>query len=269
MEAKQICNLNIRCGAIVLVLRAIYCYFGNNMGMTPSASTKVHHLGNELLQSRALSRQLAQALATPLALSARVLHRFAAGTTLCKSGDHITQLPFVLSGRLDAVVHVPGTQGGQIVPIAFGAGEVAFLSYLYNQLPSGVDLVAGELTTIKWVPVSEIEASLLTDPALLILLVRFLGQRLREVQARERAWAARGVQPRLCAGLSRMLADSPKRKDGRLIIELTHEQLAARCGISRPKASIALKALERSGWVVLGHRSIEVLEPIALAKLAA
>ncbi len=146
---------------------------------------------------------------------------------------------------------------------------MAFLSYLFNQLPSGVDLVAGEPTSLKWVPVSEIETALLKDSALLILLVRFLGQRQREVQARERAWAARGVQPRLCAGLARMLADSPKRKDGRLIVELTHEQLAARCGISRPKASIALKAMERSGWLALGHRSIEVLDPVALAKLTA
>jgi CRP-like cAMP-binding protein len=92
---------------------------------------------------------------------------------------------------------------------------------------------------------------------------------LRKVQASERAWAARRVQPRLCAGLARMLTDSPKRKDGRLIVELTHVQLAAQCGISRPKASIALKALERPGLLALGHRSIEVLEPGALVKLAA
>lgn len=216
-----------------------------------------------------MSRQLAQGLAGPLALSGRTLHRVAVGTTLCKSGDHVVQLPFVMSGRLDTIVHVPGNEGSQIVPIAFCAGELAFLSYLFNQLPSGVDLVAGVPTAIKWVPVAEIEEALLQDSVLLIMLVRFLGQRLREVQARERAWAARGVQPRLCAGLARMLADSPKRQDGRIIVQLTHEQLASRCGISRPKASIELKALERAGWVILGYRSIEVLDPAALAKLAA
>lgn len=235
--------------------------------MTPSSSVMTPKVGRDLLVSRSLSRQFAQALAAPLVLGSRALHRVEMGATLCKTGDHVTQLPFVMSGRLDAIVHVPGTQGGQIVPIAFGAGEVGFLSYLFNQLPSGVDLVAGESSSIKWVPVAEIEAALLEEPTLLILLVRFLGQRLREVQARERTWASRGVQQRLCAGLSRLLADSPSRKDGRLIVGLTHEQLAARCGISRPKASIALKNLERSGFVVLGHRSIEVLDPIALAQL--
>jgi CRP-like cAMP-binding protein len=244
-----------------------YCYFSNNIGMTPSSFVRAPAVGNDLLLSRSMSRQFAQALAVPLAMGNRALHHFEAGATLCKTGDHFTQLPFVMSGHLDAIVHVPGTQGGQIVPTAFGAGEVAFLSYLFNQLPSGVDLVAGERSSIKWVPVAEIEAALLEEPTLLIRLVRFLGQRLREVQARERAWVSRGVQQRLCAGLSRVLADSPRRKDGRLIVELSHEQLAARSGISRPKASTMLKNLERSGLVALGHRSIEVLDPIALAKL--
>jgi CRP-like cAMP-binding protein len=245
-----------------------FCYFGNNIGMTPSNSIKRNPVGNELLVSRTMSRQLSQAIAAPLALSERAPHRLAAGATLCKSGDHVTQLPFVISGRLDTIVHVAGRRGEQVVPITFGAGEVAFLSYLFNQLPSGSDLVAGEITTIKWVPIAEMEAALLKDANLLIMLVRFLGQRLREVQARERAWVARGVKPRLCAGLLRMLADLPKQEDGRLIVKLTHEQLAARCGISRPKASIALKALERAGWVVLGHRSIEVLDARLLADLA-
>ena len=254
---------------IVRVLLLNFCYFGNNNGMTPSSSIKRNPIGNELLLSRTMSRQLSQAIAAPLALSDRVVHRMAAGATLCKSGDHVTQLPFVISGRLDTIVHIAGRKGDQIVPITFGAGEVAFLSYLFNQLPSGSDLVAGEISTIKWVPIAEIEAALLKDANLLIMLVRFLGQRLREVQARERAWAARGVQPRLCAGLLRMLADLPKQEDGRLVVKLTHEQLAARCGISRPKASIALKELERSGCVVLGHRSIEVLDARLLTDLAA
>ena len=269
MCIRQIGSYMLCCIVIVQLTEVKFCYFGNNIGMTLSDKYKNSNAGNDSLHSRQLSRQLGQALAAPLALANRPLHHFATGAMLCKAGDHITQLPVVWSGRLDAVVHVAGTQGGQIVPIEFGAGEVVFLSYLFNQLPSGVDLVAGEATAIKWVPVPEIESALLTDSKLLIMLVRFLGQRLREVQARERAWAARGVQPRLCAGLSRLLANVPSRADGRLIVELTHEQLAARCGISRPKASVVLKALEREGLLVLGSRSIEVLKPVALEKLAA
>jgi CRP-like cAMP-binding protein len=43
------------------------------------------------------------------------------------------------------------------------------------------------------------------------------------------------------------------------VVVATHEQLAAGCGISRPKASIALKALEDNGILKLGRGWIEVL----------
>jgi CRP-like cAMP-binding protein len=227
--------------------------------MTPSKLHSSDRFATELLQSRRLGRKFANALAQPMALTSRPLHRFVASAILCKAGDRVTQLPYVMSGRLDAVVHVPGLQGGQIVPISFRSGEIAFLSYLFNQLPSGSDLLVAEPSTIQWLPLQEIEACLLSDQALLVMLVRFLGQRLREVQARERSWAARGVLPRLCAGLARMAADLPNRSDGRTVVVATHEQLAASCGISRPKASIALKALEGNGVLALGRGWIEVL----------
>lgn len=213
----------------------------------------------EILQSRQLARKFVNALAQPMDLKSRPLHRLDTGIYLCRAGDRVTQLPYVMSGRLDAVVHVPGAQGGQIVPISFRAGEMAFLSYVFNHLPSGSDLLVGEPSTIQWLPLQDIEACLLKDQGLLLTLVRFLGQRLREVQARERSWAARGVQPRLCAGLARMAADLPRRSDGRTLVVTTHEQLAGGCGISRPKASIALKALEDNGILKLGRGWIEVL----------
>lgn len=227
--------------------------------MTPSHLNTSDRFATELLQSRQLGRRFANALAQPMAFKTRPMHRFEAGVSLFKAGDRVTQLPYVMSGRLDSVVHVPGVQGGQIVPISFRAGEMAFLSYLFNQLPSGSDLVVGEPSTIQWLPQSDIEACLLNEQGLLLMLVRFLGQRLREVQARERSWAARGVQTRLCAGLARMAADLPSRSDGRALVVATHEQIAASCGISRPKASIALKALEGDGVLKLGRGWIEVL----------
>jgi len=62
----------------------------------------------------------------------------------------------------------------------------------------------------------------------------------------------------------RLLSDLPKRNDGRAVIEATHEQIADRCGISRPRASTALKQMEREGLVALGRKSVEVLDLRAL-----
>ncbi|MBS7807282.1 Crp/Fnr family transcriptional regulator [Variovorax sp. PCZ-1] len=178
----------------------------------------------------------------------------------------MTQLPYVMSGRLDVVVHVPSSLDRQIVPISFQAGEFAFLSYLFNNLPSGSDLIVRDAAVIRWVKVSEMEQMLLSDPKSLVLLVRFLGSRLREVQARERALSTRGVKARIGAGLLRLSADLSPRKDGRTLISLTHEQLASRCGVSRPKASIALKHMEQQGVLQLGRKWIELLDEEALKR---
>jgi CRP-like cAMP-binding protein len=101
----------------------------------------------------------------------------------------------------------------------------------------------------------------------MVLLVRFLGFRLREVQARERAGSARSVMTRLSASLIRNLADLPNRPDSRMLIHATHEQLASSCGVSRPKTSLALKKMERDGIVLLGRKWVEILNVNALRAL--
>jgi len=123
---------------------------------------------------------------------------------------------------------------------AGGPGELGFLSQLFCEQPSAVAVVAGEASAVRWIPRADVKRVLLADARHLVLLVRFLGQRLREVQTRERAWAERGVHERVCAALARMVAEQPVGSDGVMRIAATHEQLAARCSVSRPKASLAL-----------------------------
>lgn len=243
-------------------------YFGNNLGMTLSENFEPSMNDPVWRNSQSLARQLAHALSRPVDLAQRPRHRVSVGQTLINTRDAVAHLPFVMSGRLNAVVHIPGQQGGQIVPIAFGPGEIALLSYLFNRLPSGSDLVAAQASTIQWIPVEDIEKALLRDPQMMVLLVSFLGLRLREVQARERAGFARNVPARLSASLSRIVMNLPSRPDRRLLIQATHEQLAASCGVSRPKTSLALKKMERDGILLLGRKWVEVLNTTALQALA-
>jgi CRP-like cAMP-binding protein len=219
---------------------------------------------SQLLHSRTMSRQLAQVLSYSVDLEKRPVRRAKVGTILLRAGQVIDQLPFIVKGRLDTVVHLRSSHGEQVVPVTFLSGEICLLSYLFNRLPSGIDLMVGETATIKWLSVQELEAIMLRDHTTLVLLVQFLGQRLREAQARERGWAARSVGARVSAGLLRMATDLPQRDDKKIFIESTHEALAFRCGVSRPKASIALKKMEQAGLLSLGRRSIEILDISAL-----
>ncbi len=217
-----------------------------------------------MVGSQTCGRALVRMLARRLRFSERAIHSFSAGTILQKSGERLDRLAYVMSGQLDVVIHVPGSLDGQMTPTSFQSGDLCMLSYLFNHLPSGGDLVVRDDAKIRWVTVKEIEDELLSHHELLVLLVRFLGNRLREVQARERALSTRSVKARMGSGLIRALADMPPRSDGRLIVVLTHEQLAFRCGVSRPKASIALKEMERLGIVQLGYKRIEVLDVKAM-----
>jgi CRP/FNR family transcriptional regulator len=153
--------------------------------------------------------------------------------------------------------------------VAFGAGQIALLSTLFGSEPSPIDLVVLEPLRWSWLDRRQLEATLSEDPGGLLLLTRFLGARLREVQHRERGWLGRGLQVRLCAVLRRMVREAQgdpgcPSGDGPVRLRVTHERLAHRCGLSRPRTSQALKRLERAGAVRLGRGQIEVLDAAAL-----
>jgi CRP/FNR family transcriptional regulator len=206
-----------------------------------------------------LGRQLAQALGERLAVARRPMLRVAAGTTLLHAGDPVTRLAFLATGRINAIMHQRGADGGHVIPVTFAAGEVVLLSQLFGDRPSLVDLVAASEVSLQWVPIAELERALLADQALLVVLVRFLAQRLREAQLREQGWVERGVQERVRATLVRLAEHAPRETGGGWRIEATHEELASRSGVSRPKLSQALKRLEKAGHLRLRRGAIEII----------
>lgn len=214
----------------------------------------------EQRSSRDINRHLVERLAGQLDFSAYPLRTASAGQVLARAGTGLAGLPLLVSGAIDAVVHV-GEQGQQIIPISFEAGELVLVSALFSDNPLHVDLVAVQDVALRWVPIADIEQRLQQSRSLLVLLARFLAQRLREVQFRERGWMERGVTERVCSAIARVMRDTPVRSDGTLMLDTTHEQLAARCGVSRPKLSLELKRLEQAGQLLLHRSAIEIVHP--------
>ncbi len=172
----------------------------------------------------------------------------------------MSRLPFIAQGRIDSVLHLLGGEGGRVLPVSREAGKVVLLSYLFTQQPSTVDLVAGSEIAVRWAAVADIEAALLDDQELLVLLVRFLAQSLREVQVRECAWVERGVHERVSATLERLARLAPRDDAGHPVIIAAHAELAERSGASRPKLSQALKRLEQAGRLRLERKAIRIIE---------
>lgn len=213
--------------------------------------------------SQSINRALSQALQQRLAIAQLPPMLYLPGQVAIPAGQPVSRLPLIVQGRIDAVLHSAQANGLQTVPIQFGAGEIVMLSYLFSQQQSTVDMVAGEPTTLRWIAIEDIETQVQAASDLAILLIRFLSQRLREVQGRERAWLERSVPLRVAAALVRMTSDlEPAR--GVWSLAVTHDQIAHRAGVSRPKASLAVKQLEREGLVRLGRGVVEILDLGAL-----
>lgn len=234
------------------------------MNQSPQTRAASPRTAIDSATSRALNRQLVERLRSALPLSRYPLRTLAAGQWLARAGERLTHLPVIESGRVELRVHV-GDQGRQVIPVTFEAGELALSSALFGAPPIDMDLVAAEVLTVRWVPIGNIEQCLLESRDLLVLVVRMLAQRLREVQSRELGWLQRGVHERVCAVLQRIARDTVPRSDGRLMVEVTHEHLAARCGLSRPKLSHELKRMERAGMLKLHRGAIEFVDAARLA----
>lgn len=218
----------------------------------------------ESQESRRLSKALGLALASRLGIAAQKPVRFEPGATVLPAFEAIAQLPLLLQGRINCVMQVNDGESGNLIPVSFEAGEIALLSQLFCNRPIWIELTAAEPVSLVWLPVAEMERCLIADASLMLTLVQFFAQRLREVQTRERVWVERGVHHRVCATLLRLAHAAVPDASGRVTIRVTHEELAARCGLSRPKVSQELKHLEAAGHLVIHHGLLEINDLEAL-----
>lgn len=208
----------------------------------------------EAWPSRALNRDFTAALVARLHPGPAVAGE--AGQMVQRGDAPPDALPLVEDGVLEVVMQLDA-DGRRVVPVWFGAGETAMLSTLYGDTAPLGDLVWRRAGRLRWFDRRVLELTVQRHPPLMAALARFLAQRLREVQQRERLWLERGVHERVRGVLARLAAGERRR------LQLTHEELADHCGVSRPKLSTALKVLERAGALRLHRGGIEILRPEA------
>lgn len=214
---------------------------------------------NTRTESHEWSRRLGRVLGDRLSINSQPVVHVPAGKILLPAGQAIRRLPLLLSGRLDCVLPLQDGEANSLIPISFEAGEIAMLSQLFCNTPVWVDVVVAQDCTLRWLTVAALEKLLETDPELLLMFTRFLAQRLREVQIRERSWVERSVHHRVLLQLMRLAQKITPDAHGCCVIHATHEELAARCGVSRPKLTLELKRLEQGGVLRRGRGSIEIL----------
>jgi len=113
----------------------------------------------------------------------------------------------------------------------------------------------------------DVEELLLADPRIAVRLVKVLGERLSQSEARLEEMAFKAVPARLAATLIRQAVASDWR--GRRVVRgLTHEQLAEMIGTYRETVTMILGRFRTDGLIEIGRRRIILLNPDGLQTIA-
>ena len=187
--------------------------------------------------------------------------RWPSGSVLFHEGDRADRVLFVAEGRVK--LEVTETNGATSLLAVRGPGEViGELAAVDATTRLAAAVAFGGPVRCTVVPASAFRAVVEGDATAAMALVRLLAARLREAEGRRAEHGALGVEQRLARRLLD-LVDADGRVQG-----LGQDELAGLVGASREAVAKALQALRAAGVVATGRRSIEVLDPGALARRA-
>jgi CRP/FNR family cyclic AMP-dependent transcriptional regulator len=185
---------------------------------------------------------------------------FVRGQAICHAGQVADRVLILLAGRVKVVA--PSASGREIVLAFHGPGElVGELAALDGGVRSA-SMVALEPVDVLALAPEEFRAFLDLHPAGALALVRTLGSRLRDADARLMEFATVDTLGRVAIRLVE-LCDRFGQADGEHIdvaLPLSQEELAGWACASLESVARALQTMRSLGWIETGRRAIRVLD---------
>lgn len=188
------------------------------------------------------------------AVERQVLTRtYATGETVAWQGQSLQSLFVVRRGRVRVFRR---TENGRELTITIlGQGTVfGEMSLLGQHLgDNGVETL--EASEICIIDTDCLRRILLSDSRIALRIVTLLGERVARLEERLADASFRPLVARVSAAL---VAAGERRRDGRVVIRLTHLQLADLMGVTRESVSRVLGDLAGRGLVSLGRGRVVV-----------
>lgn len=187
------------------------------------------------------------------------LMRVPAGGTLFDAGQPCRGFPLVLEGSVRVAKGSPS--GREILLYRVEAGQACILSggCLLGHSDYSARGVAEEDVTLLSIPPDVFQALMVESEPFRRFVFSMYGERLSEVMELVDEVAFRKLDQRLAQLL---VHRGP-------VVDTTHQKLADELGSVREIVSRLLRGFETRGWVKLERERIRVLDPRALADLAA
>jgi CRP-like cAMP-binding protein len=192
----------------------------------------------------------------------------AAGSTFFDEGDPAATFFVLEAGSVKFIQLTP--EGHQVVLRLIGAGDAfggvaAFGGATYPVTAEAVT----EATALEW-PGSVMAALMERHPKLAINAVRFVAERLHELQVRYRQLATEKVERRVARALLRLVQQSGRRTEAGVLIDLplSREDIAQMTGTTLYTVSRIISRLEADGVVEAGRQRMVIRNPHALMSVA-
>jgi CRP-like cAMP-binding protein len=164
-----------------------------------------------------------------------------AGETLFLTGERITHLFAIMSGRVDLLRHMP--DGSVIRLQTAGAGEFLAEASLFSQ-SYHCDGEGAEPSTLQVFSKPAVLKALKADPDIALALLGHFAGRLQALRGQAALLAVRSAHERVLAWLQ-MQPDS----SGGVRINRSWKQIAAELGLTHEAVYRALARLEREGAI--------------------
>jgi len=182
----------------------------------------------------------------------------AKGEVIFLEGDPPGDVYGVVSGRVKLSIC---TRDGREVAVAYKqAGELFGELAAIDGQPRSATAVALVDVALVAVPPGEFMAFVERTPALAVPLLRMLAHRLRASNSHHTSTRTRSAVERVAAGLVDLADRHGVALDGRAVVALRHDDLAAWAGVNREAVSRALGQLRDRQLVVTARGRIELLD---------
>ena len=180
---------------------------------------------------------------------------FHAGEEIVRTGQYIKSTVLVLSGRIK--IYRQNDEGSEFLIYYLGPGEACAVSLIcaLQSQTSEITAKAVEDTDVLMLPVQLMDELMIKFKSWSHFVIQTYRNRLNEMLTVIDNIAFKNMDERLEFYLKRSKTDS-----GKLILNLTHQQIADDLNSSREVISRLLKKMEQLGKIKLNRNSIEIID---------
>lgn len=180
--------------------------------------------------------------------------RFAAGEIIVRTGQYIKSTALVVSGRIK--IYRQNDEGGEFLIYYLGPGEACAISLIcaLQSQTSEITAKAIEDTEVLMLPVQLMDELMSKYKSWSHFVIRTYRDRFDEMLTVIDNIAFKNMDERLEFYLKRCKTDT-----GKMILNLTHQEIADDLNSSREVISRLLKKLEQLGRIKLNRNSIELI----------